>query len=168
MIINPYVFGFSLYQSYPISNHNAGISIDGDISNDYVGQSFVTTSGISITAIEYYLSKVGSPSNNLTANIWTDSGGLPSAITGSTATVAGGDIGASKAIHRFVFPTPVSLSGSTTYHMTCGYTENSSNYVSIGCDTSSPTDPGDCSRRPTGSPWEAFPITADLCYYLYI
>jgi hypothetical protein len=96
----------------------------------------------SVSSIRLWLRKVGSPAGNLTAKIWTDSGGNPNAVVtnGTSDTVVASTLSSSYGFIEFIFATPASLSASTTYWVTLETTDSYSefDYVQWGVDGSAP------------------------------
>jgi hypothetical protein len=89
----------------------------GDNVNQQIAQSFVASSS-SLSRIAFILSKVGSPSDNVIAEIQTNSAGKPSGtVVASLGTVAGGSIPSSSVDTGmwFGFTGPWALTQGNTY-----------------------------------------------------
>lgn len=98
--------------------------------------------GIQLSQFGVYLKKTLSPTGNLTATVYVDSGGLPtgaalgtsdpldvSTLTTSYPTRNGGNH------QRLVFDPPIALAASTLYHFAVEYSGgDASNFVSIDCE----------------------------------
>ena len=97
-----------------------------------IGQKLITSPGRTITALEFYLKKTGSPTGNLTFTVQK----VSDESTLLTGTLAVSGVGTSAAWHRVTFGTPV-LANIPVYlfckHLTGS---NSSNYVQIAYNSS--------------------------------
>jgi hypothetical protein len=107
-----------------------------------LAQSFQLGSSTTIGAVKLYLKKVGSPTGNLTAKIYSDSGGSPNALItdGTSDAVAASTLSTSYGLITFAFSAPPSLTATTTYWIVFETADSASgaNYVVWGADASSP------------------------------
>lgn len=100
------------------ANHGPGpgaLAI-GDGTTSLAAQSFFVDTSASVKYAYVMLRRVGSPSSNLTAKIYADSGGNPSTLLATSAGTSGLDL---PLYHyrwcRFTFSTPCSLGASSRY-----------------------------------------------------
>ena len=133
LLINPY--GFSAGVSYTSKDSNTATS-NGSTS---IGSStFVThktanrfTAGSSydLTKVTIYAAKNGSPTQDFTAEIWTDGGTFPGSKIGTTsAAVNGAAFPASEGTVDF-YPTATLTSGQLYYIVISASAVDSANYV---------------------------------------
>jgi len=138
---DPLCFGMGLGVIDPINSYETGLdtgytfsTTDGGAANEQYAQQF-TLGGTSrqIDAISVLMAKTGTPAGTMVAEIYADSGGLPtgSALGTSTAltinTAVTGTHPAGYSFIGFTFSTPISLTASTVYHLvirTIGFTQN--------------------------------------------
>lgn len=132
--------GIGIGQINAINSFDSGVdtvysfsTTDGGAANEQYAQQFTMGgTGHSIDATTVLMSKIGTPAGTMVAELFADSGGLPT----------GGALGTSDAVTidtavtttspnynwvNFTFSTPVALSASTIYHLvirTIGYTYN--------------------------------------------
>lgn len=119
-------------------------TITAPTTYDKLAQSFEVTGTQTLTSVDLYLKKVGSPTGTMTLRVETDSAGSPSgtlADANLTTTLAESGLGTSYADATFTFGTPASISGSTTYWLVLSTdrTASATNYVVWGADTSTPS-----------------------------
>ena len=108
-------------------------------------QGFKLTATTRVLRAGLWLKKIGMPLDNLTVEIRTDSGGLPSGTVvpnGTSNTVAASSLSSSDfKLITFTFATPPQLTGGTQYHLVLkrsGTLDGFSYYV-WGADQSSPS-----------------------------
>lgn len=137
-----------------------------------VGQS-ITGDGNKLTSIWFYLRKVGSPTGNAVAKLYTHSGTFgtssvpttPLLATSKNVDVSG--LGTSYALVKFELDDSefYTLANGTKYVVTLEYSGgDSSNRVEAGYDASSPGHGGNKSTY-NGSTWTA-QSGDDLCFYV--
>lgn len=123
------------------SELNLKCSTDSSV-NDKLAQSFKITSASTIGSIKLWLRKIGTPTGNLTVNIYADSAGSPGSLVtnGTSQTLAASKLATLYDYFEFKFSTPPSLSANTTYWIVLETTDSasSSNYVRWGTDKSNP------------------------------
>ena len=119
----------------------------------YVSSTFTTGgSGIAADNLEFWIRRIGSP-GTLTAEVWTNSGGNPSALVASaTKTVTTSDITDwISELWTFDLSAASNLGASTIFHVVLfgASTDDASNYWEVGVDTS-----GSASKDSSaGSSW---------------
>ena len=131
----------------------------GNGTTSLVAQSFLPGKPVNIKFAYVMLRKIGSPSSNLTAQIYTNSGGNPgSLIATSTGTSGLGLPEQSYTWAKFIFSTPVALSGSTRYWLVINpNTSNASHHYQIRLDENSNfVQQNQFGRHHTGS-WQYLP-----------
>lgn len=158
----------SLVDTYNESNANGGTRLD---SADFtkLGQSF-TAYNAYLDSCKFYLSKTGSPTGNITANLYAHSGAFGSssvptgaALATSTA-VSAATVSDGFALVTFTFDGTY-LFTSVNYVITIEYSGgDASNRINVGTDTTSPTHSGNYSQY-SGS-WSAISGN-DLTFYVY-
>ena len=139
LVGDPLCFGMGMGVIDPINNYETGLdtgyifsTTDGGAANEQYAQQF-TLGGTDrqVDAISVLMAKTGTPAGTMVAEIYADSGGLPtgSALGTSSAltinTVVPGTHPGGYGLVGFTFGTPISLSASTIYHLvirTVGYT----------------------------------------------
>jgi len=116
--------------------------LEYDNLNDKLAQSFQIASASNIDSVKLWLKKTGSPTGNLTAKIYTDSGDEPNALVsnGTSDAVAASTLTTSYGWIDFAFSTSPSLSATTTYWIVLETADSASNtdYVDWGADASAP------------------------------
>lgn len=137
---NSLPFGIGLGQIDAINSFASGLdtgypfsTTDGGAANEQYAQQF-TMGGTahSIDAVAVIMAKTGTPAGTMVAELYADSGGLPtgSALGTSVALTIDTVVTQTHPAYgwvNFTFSTPVSLSASTIYHLvirTIGYTYN--------------------------------------------
>ena len=152
---------------YTVDSSNTATSTGGqklgDASGDtYVGFSF-PTSATSVTGHSSYLAEVivqietvGSPSGNITAYLYANSGGAPTGSALATSTVVPtSQLSSSYQQFAFEFLTPYQMTPATEYWMVFEYsgTSSASNYVNMSQNTTTTT--GSIVTSANGSSWTA-------------
>jgi hypothetical protein len=145
---------------------------------DAVGQVFTNTNAMDIIRARFYAKKVGSPTGYAYAYIWTTypygnpSYGVPFEQMAVSDAVDVSTWTTSMALRDFTFSgdQQYTLEAGRTYAIYIQYLggDNSSNYLIVGDDGSSPADPNNFLLHVTGS-WlyNSPPATYQLCYYIY-
>ncbi len=127
---------FQIYDSAIEQTQNDGTlaNIGNASSSTQVAQSFTPSSSVSIAQAGVYCAKIGSPTDNIVAEIRSDSSGVPSSTVLATSdSVASADISGNAYVH-FTFSSPASLSASTKYWLVLkrSGSVDASNYVVVG------------------------------------
>lgn len=155
--------------SYSESNYTSRtqMGVSGVYNN--VGQSFKVSFGATVKGAQAYMAKTGTPTGNITANIYAHTGtyGSSSQYTGSplatSDTVSASSISSSNALVSFAFSgaNQIVLTADTPYVLEINYTTgDASNYVLIGYDISSPTHSGNLNLN------NGAQSGVDLCFYI--
>lgn len=164
----------TLIDSYAESNYNGSASLGSNGAKN-VSQSFTNTNAVFLDSVKLYLKKVGSPTGNASVTIYAHTGtyGTSSKLTGSVLATANlldvSKLTTSFALVTFHFSgaNRISLTAATYYVLILGYSGgDSSNYVSWGQDTSSPTHSGNKAQNLSGSTWTTVSGT-DMIFYIY-
>jgi len=134
-----------------------------------LAQGFQVSGAQTVGTVALWLKKVGSPTDDLTLTIETDSGGDPTGTpvtNGTSNTVATSDLSTSYGWISFTFATDPAIADSTQYHLvlTSDGSQSFNNYIHWGADGSSPgyTD-GELKEDDSG--WGS--LTMDGCFYVY-
>jgi hypothetical protein len=168
------VTGGRLIDSYGETNGAAAWTLYNG-SDTYCGQSFTNTGTITIDGAKFYLRKIGSPTGNIYVKIYAHTGtyGVSSKPTGAAlATSDPVDISTlttSNQLISFTFSgsNRITLNPSTYYVIQVNYSGgNSSNYLMVASDGSSPTHSGNASTSTDGSTWTSY-NSYDTCFYIY-
>ncbi len=166
----------TLIDSYPESNYNNDINLCGAVGFQSKGGEALTIGSNLVGSVKFYLTKIGSPTGNATAYLYAATGtvGTNATPTGSAlATSATLDVSTISGnptynLYEFTFTTPYNASAGD-YCVFVEYTGgNSSNYVNMGMDSSSPTHSGNLIRvdNPDVNTWLGIGIY-DTIFYLY-
>jgi hypothetical protein len=159
----------TVMDSYASSNYDTDTNT---YNNEGSGMSF-TGDGGTIDAVQFYLRRVGSPTGNLRMYIYAHSGtwGSTGVPTGSPLATSDpvdvSTIGTSMHFEQFNFPTPFTTSAGVHYFAVFDYTtltEDVSNQIIVGYDSSSPTAGGNLAYKPAGT-WLSNP--GDWCFFVY-
>ena len=136
-----------------------------------LGQSF-TGNGLTLTDIQAYLKKAGSPSGDLTAKIYAHSGtfGTSSVPTGSalatSGTIDAATLTTTATLTTFTFSGGIVLTNGTKYVLTIeGSFPGGANNPGWGADFTSPTHGGNASYEIGAGSWSADGST-DLIFYV--
>lgn len=124
---------------------------------DRLAQGFQAGSNVDLGSVSLYLKKVGAAAGDLTVEIYSDSGGAPGTLLGTSATVAASALGTALGWTEFVFSSSVSLVSGTAYHMVLrsSGTQSNANYVAWGCDSSAPGYANGAGQTYDGAAWSA-------------
>jgi len=162
-----------LITSYPESNYDVSYSYYSG-GNIYAGESFQNTSDANLDSCQFYISKGGSPTGNVYAKLYAHTGvfGTSSLPTGSAlATSDALDISTlttSISLKTFSFSgaNRIALTASTYYCLEINFGGgNSSNYLSVGADSSASTYPGNSNFSSNGTTWST--SNTDRIFYIY-
>ncbi len=165
-------------QAYADTNQDADLAMGDNSARTYVAQGFVPDTTGAITAVDLYLKKSGTPTDNLVVEIWSKTGAspnqTPSAIFHAdlTATLAGSDITASYVHYRIHFPELVSIASGTLYYVVIYRSGaiDASHYYVVGVDNSSAGYGGTDETRHVGDATPAWTetTTSDLIFKTYV
>jgi len=128
--------------SYAETNVDTDLAVGQNATNERRAQGFNVLTDRSVGEVRLWLKKSGAPTDNLTLQIQTDSGGLPSGVVtnGTSNAVAGTSIGSSYGSIAFDFATPPDLMAGLQYHLVLkrSGSADAANYYLWGADQSSP------------------------------
>jgi len=129
----------------------------------------IQVSGTQTTeTVQLWLKKVGSPTDTLTVQLFTDSSGDPDSIANAnlTADVDASTLGTDYGWITFTFATPTSISGSTQYHIVLSTdgSPSETDYVVWGGDSSSPSYGDGVAQSEESSVWSS--LGADMIFRL--
>lgn len=133
---------------------NATLYGSGGLSEEFA-QSFTTSGAITVTGVLLGVGKVGSPTDNLVAQIYTNSSGVPSGTTvGTSDAIAGADLTTSTQWLRF--DVAASLSASTKYWvvLTRSGSRDTDNYFTIRFDATDVVS-GEAKATRSSGTWTA-------------
>lgn len=156
----------AVIDSYSESNSNGQFGLGDDFSTE-LAQSF-TGDGSSVDSAKFELEKMGSPTGNITVYLYAHTGtyGTSSLPTGSALITSDTvDIStiSTKSLIEFTFSTGYTTTNGTKYVISIAFSGDSSNYLLVSSDTSSPTHDGNLSYNASG--WAA--VSAwDNCFYI--
>lgn len=144
------------------------VSTVGDSAGNYYrSQGFIVSDTATFDAVWVKIYKVGNPTGNITARIYTNSGGSPSAAIGSASTVSC-KVVSSKPDGEWVQFTGLSaaLTAGTQYHLTLQVAVDASNY--IGCKSVGTTNkyPHGYSNAGTSVPAWTPTTTLAFCFLI--
>ena len=110
---------------------NGSQTFGGAAGTKYIAGRFTSgATGYTLTRVDVYLAKVGTPSFNISASIYTNNADSPGTLvgTGSTNSIATGDLTASEALYSFT-GLSAGLSATTDYYivLTCNSVGDISN-----------------------------------------
>jgi hypothetical protein len=164
----------TLIDSYSESNaSSSGSSYLG--TREWNGQSFSNANSANLTSCKFYISKSGSPTGNIYAELYAHTG-----TYGSTGTPTGSPLATSDAVDvstlgKFPALQTFTFSGANQYGMVAGTkyvivlkcgVGDASNYVIVSKDASFPTHGGNRSVSSDGTLWAAG-SGQDICFYVY-
>lgn len=132
-----------------------------------VAESFACGVNSTLSSAKFYLKKVGSPTGNIVFKLYSNSTG-PGSVLATSGTMDASSLTTSYALTELLFTgaNAISLSNGTTYWISCEYSGgNSSNYIVIGTDTTSPSYSGQLYYYYNES-W-VYLDGYDLCFYVY-
>jgi hypothetical protein len=130
--------------SYSETNADGDVAFGDAASQSRRSQGFKVSRNAAISRVSLWLKKYGAPTDNLTVEIHTDSGGLPSGTVvtnGTSAVVAGASLALAYGYINFDFVTPPVLTAATQYHIVIKRSgaNDLANCYYWGIDSSSPT-----------------------------
>jgi hypothetical protein len=140
-------------------------------TNERRAQGFKPSVSRTVDRVSLWLKATGAPTDNLTVEIQTNSGGLPSGTVvtnGTSNAVAGTSIGSSYGWIAFDFPTLPQLTAGTQYHLVLKRSGpvDSANYYVWGADQSSPGY-SDGAGSMYGGSWQATSPATDHAFGVY-
>lgn len=147
------------------------ITVSAIVLNDAVAQGFSHASSTDVLYIDLDLKRTGTRTGDLTLEIQSNSGGLPSGTpitNGVSATVPASSVDTSWELVRFTFSSPAITSG-VQYHAVLKTTDTASNtaYIEVGTDASSPGYSNGAVALLQSSSWGAASPAADMCFDIY-
>lgn len=129
------------------TNRTVGSNADGQ----YKVAQRIAGDGNTYNTLTFYITKSGSPSQNLTVSIQADSGGNPSGTALASVTVAPGDI-TNGTDNTFTLNVPVTLANATDYHLVASVDSLSASYYIFRSNSGNPYASGEFSSY-NGSSW---------------
>jgi hypothetical protein len=160
-----------LIDSYPESNCDGYQNV---YSTYYIstGQTF-SGSGIPLTSVKFLLKKNGNPTGNAYAKLYpiTGTSGVDGKGTGDPLAVSDAldvsTLGTSGALFELIFSTPYTPANGTNYAIQIAYSGgDSSNYVQVGGDITSPSHAGNRTSLYYNGTWYAV-TNWDMVFYAY-
>jgi hypothetical protein len=144
-------------------------ALGASAGNTAVAQSFTPASTLDVNEIRLALVKNSAPTDNVSLQIWSDTGAnLPNAAIATADNVyAGGAISLTTSWLTFQFSTPVSLSASTKYWLVVQRSGalDGTNFYTLSVNSGSVYAGGGRSLY-NGSAWGAESATQDLCFQI--
>jgi hypothetical protein len=154
--------------SYAETNVDTDLAVGQAATNERRAQGFKIPVTSKVGRVSLWLKATGAPTDNLTVQIQTNSGGVPSGTVvtnGGSNPVAGSSVGASYGWVAFDFPVPPQLTGGAQYHLALGRSGpvDGANYYLWGADQSSPGY-GDGAGSVYGGSWQATSPATDHAF----
>jgi len=139
----PSKYAVLVLSSYAETNVDTDLAVGHDTANQRRAQGFKFLVSRPVGRVNLWLKASGAPTDNLTVEIQTNSGGLPSGTVvtnGASNAVAGSSVGASYGWVAFDFSMPPQLTAGTQYHLVLkrSGSVDAANYYVWGADQSSP------------------------------
>jgi len=160
-----------LIDSYASANVNAQYDMYGGGGVEEAGQLITLAAPTDITSVKFALKKTGSPTGNVTITLKATTGTIGSTATPTGAALATATFDAATLTTSFAdIEIPVAYSASSGgLALLVSYAGgNSSNYVSIGRDSTSPTHAGNAATTATaGSGYTSQSTDVDLAFELW-
>lgn len=159
----------TVIDSYDVSNYDADFPIYSSGGVRDLGQS-ITGTGIALDSVRFYVKKVGAPTGTVKAYLANHSGTFGTSSIAASTIINSNSINVttlsgSYTLVSFVFPSPPTLTNGTHYSLYLDFFGgNSSNYLDIGRDVSSPAHGGNLFYYYTT--WTAI-ADNDLIFYAY-
>jgi hypothetical protein len=156
---------YSYSESYKDSENKIGAGMTR------VGQSFTGTGG-TLNSVKFYIKKVGSPTVNLIARIYSHGGTYGSSSVGVTAlasadAIASSSISTTFSLVEFTFTgvNKITLTNGTYYVIALLLaTNDASNYIVVGYDGGESTASGNFMTY--SASWSSY-SASDICFYIY-
>jgi hypothetical protein len=145
-----------------------GANFGDAATSSAIAQSFTTSGAIDVSKIRVVLSKFGSPADNVSLDIYSDSSSTPNASIATADNVyAGTVLSGTQTWVEYQFGTPVSLSAATKYWfvLTRSGSVDASNYYLARQSTTSSYANGGRSILVSGT-WGAESASADLAFQI--
>ena len=159
-----------LIDSYPASECTGYSSYTASNARISTGQALTLASGYVITSCKFYLTKVGSPTANMTAKLYATTGTVGTdavpigAALATSNVIASSTLSTSHALIEFTFPTPYTASAGD-YAIVCDFTPaNDSDVIRIGINGTAATHSGNYISYKLA--WSAA-SSIDTIFYLY-
>ena len=139
---------------------------DTNATQDFAQSFKVNSTGV-INKVQFYIKKVGNPSN-ITVNLVSDSGGNPSSTVLSTATISASTISTNYGWVDVPFNTNPQLSSSFTYWLVLDVVTSSSKYYIIGANNNGYVN-GEGKIGQYNTTWSnTIPSGLDMFFNLYL
>ncbi len=148
----------AIVQEYP-SGQDAATNINGETgAAERVAESFQHNANFSCSKVSVYIQKAGSPTDNIIADIQTDSSGLPSGTlvdANATKAIDASTIDTSYTFVDFTFPASITLTANTQYHLVLrrSGSNDETNRIQWGTDSSTPTYANGIWERRNSGTW---------------
>lgn len=113
------------------------VSIGAD-STVYWATRFISSATTTICGVDIYVTKVGSPTGNITSSIYSDSSLAPLSLVGSWST--GLSASAASTGYNKLTGQCADISNGTPYWIVVNYTGDASNYIRIGTTAAATTE----------------------------
>ena len=158
--------------SYSESNQNTGTGLDSTGYTD-ISQSFTGAGGALASAV-FYLRKVGSPTGNTVAKVYSHTGSFGSTSTPNTLLATSDNVDVSTLSTSYGLKTytfsgaqQITLVAGTKYCVVVEYTGgDGANQMVVGTDSTSPSHAGNIAFYPNTGAWLAS-ASFDACFYVY-
>lgn len=160
--------------SYSESNQSNYQSLRGD-GNIVAGQVFTPTSSGTLYTCKFYLTKVGSPTGNAYAKIWSLTGAVGAKVPTGTALATSDALDISTVTGSYTLIT-LSFTGDNQISLTSGATYGisltsdngtSTDCIRMGVDSSAPTHAGNFFYSTDETAWSST-TSYDGCFYVYL
>lgn len=159
MLINPYKLGAgggppsSTLKDSNTAASNGSTTFSNGANLKYIGSGFVAGATYTLTSVDMYMAKTGSPSFNISCEIWSNNSGDPGSIvgSGSTNTIAASSITGSEAVYTWT-GLNASITSGTTYFIVliCDTVGDGSNNIQLHRNAVSANQ---IDTSPNGSTW---------------
>jgi len=165
----PSKYAALVLSSYAETNVDMDLAVGKELANQRRAQGFKLSVSRTVGRVNLWLKASGAPTDNLTVQIQTDSGGLPSGTVvtnGASNAVAGSTIGGSYGWVAFDFSVPPQLTAAPTqYHLVLRRSGavDGTNYYLWGADQSSPGY-ADGAGSVYGGSWQATSPATDHAF----
>jgi len=150
------------------TNYNAASNYGQPFLATMVAMSFIPTEDVLINSVQFNLTKVASPVDNLFASVWEESGSLtPGTLIDTSASVSGASLTGTPTWIMFSFDDPIELSGGQKYWVgfqRSGGTDGT-NYYTYSTNNTNPLANQGRSLYNAGS-WSAQSGTTEVVYII--
>jgi len=141
-----------------LSGTASGRQVGTSATYTQLSQSFTTVGAFNLKSVGVSLAKIGSPADNILADVYAASGGLPTGSSlGQATALAASSVAASQTEYTLTWVTPVALSAATQYCIVLSRSGavNSSNNIAWGGQSGSSSYSGGFFGNYNGSVWSA-------------